>query len=288
MRSLLLLLICLAYGQQALAWGKTGHRVIGQIAEHYLSTEARLAMAELLVNEGLAEASTWADFMRADPDEFLQQTANPWHYVTVPPGQQYADVGAPEQGDAYTALQRFSSTLRDADSGHEEKQLALRFIVHIIADLHQPLHVGNGTDRGGNDFDVVYFGQESNLHRVWDSQIIDHQKLSFSEMAAWLQQKITAEQFHAWNNADALVWIAESAELREQIYPTDVRLSWDYDYRWLPLIHQRLAQAGVRTAAYLNALFASDVGEAASGEVEHYHQSKQQLLPTDGEAADDG
>ena len=134
--------------------------------------------------------------------------------------------------------------------------------MHIIADLHQPLHVGNGNDRGGNDFDVVCFGQQSNLHRVWDSQIIDQQKLSFSEMAAWLQQKITPEQYRHWNNEDALVWIAESAELREQIYPADVRLSWDYDYRWLPLIHKRLVQAGVRMAAYLNQIFASAVTES--------------------------
>ncbi len=266
MRVVILLLTMLVCSQQALAWGKTGHRVIGQIAEHYLSTQARLAMAELLVNEGLAEASTWADFMRADPDEFWQQTANPWHYVTVPPGQQYADDSAPEEGDAYTALQRFRTTLLDVEAGREHKQRALRFIVHIIADLHQPLHVGNGNDRGGNDFDVVYFGQESNLHRVWDSQIIDNTQLSFSEMATWLQQKITAEQFRAWNNADALVWVAESAELREQIYPADVRLSWEYDYRWLPEIKRRLSQAGVRTAAYLNALFAASATSAAAGE----------------------
>jgi len=269
MRVLILLLTMLVCSQQVVAWGKTGHRVIGQIAEHYLSTEADMAIAELLTSEGLAEASTWADFMRADPDEFWQQTANPWHYVTVPRGQQYAAVGAPDEGDAYTALQRFRTTLLDADAGREDKQLALRFIVHIIADLHQPLHVGNGTDRGGNDFEVVYFGQESNLHRVWDSQIIDHQKLSFSEMATWLQQKITAKQFHAWNNADVLVWIAESAELREQIYPADVRLSWEYDYRWLPAIRQRLSQAGVRTAAYLNALFAASAATTAAGEDAH-------------------
>ena len=238
MRAVFLLLTMLVCSQQSLAWGKTGHRVIGQIAEHYHSTQARLAMAELLVNEGLAEASTWADFMRANPYEFWQQIANTWHYVTVPPDQQYVDVGAPEEGDACTALQRFRTILLDADAGREDKRRALRFIVHIIADLHQPLHVGNGNDRGDNDFDVVYFDQESNLHRVWDSQIIDNTQLSFSEMAAWLQQKITVEQFRAWNNADALVWIAESAELREQIYPADVR-----------------------TAAYLNQIAASAVSE---------------------------
>jgi len=257
MRGMLLLLLVLGYSQQALSWGKTGHRVAGQIAEHYLSAEARLALAELLPAEGLAEASTWADFMRADPAEFWQRTASPWHYVTVPGDRHYVEVGAPEEGDAFTALQRFRATLLDRDAELDERRLALRFIVHIVADLHQPLHVGNGSDRGGNDFEVVYFGQPSNLHRVWDSQIIDHEQLSFSEMSDWLQQKITADQYRKWSTADPLVWIAESARLRDQIYPADVRLSWEYDYRWLPVIRQRLAQAGVRTAAYLNELFAA-------------------------------
>jgi hypothetical protein len=183
----------------------------------------------------------------------------------VPPGHDYAEVDVPEFGDAYTALQRFSVTLRNEDADRPQRQLALRFIVHIVADLHQPLHVGNGDDRGGNDFDVFYFSQPSNLHRVWDSQIIDNEQLSFSEMATWLQQKITPEQYRDWNSADPLVWIGESAELRDRIYPADVRLSWDYDHQWLPVIRQRLSQAGVRTAAYLNAQFGS-AASAADGE----------------------
>jgi hypothetical protein len=214
MRLFMLLLVGLLYSQQLLAWGKTGHRVIGEIAEHYLSPSARLTVAELLIDEGLAEASTWADFMRSNQDEFWQKTATPWHYVTVP----------------------------------------RRFIVHIVGDLHQPLHVGNGEDKGGNDFDVVYFDQPTNLHRVWDSQIIDNEKLSFSEKSAWLLEKISAADFRAWNNPDPLVWIAESAVWRDQLYPAEIRLKWNYDYQWLPVINQRLSQAGVRVAAYLNTL----------------------------------
>ncbi|MDA3934374.1 MAG: S1/P1 nuclease [Gammaproteobacteria bacterium] len=254
MRLFMLLLVGLLYSQQLLAWGKTGHRVIGEIAEHYLSPSARLTVAELLIDEGLAEASTWADFMRSNQDEFWQKTATPWHYVTVPRGTSYADTGAPPQGDAITALQRFNATLTDAEAELEDRQLALRFIVHIVGDLHQPLHVGNGEDKGGNDFDVVYFDQPTNLHRVWDSQIIDNEKLSFSEKSAWLLEKISAADFRAWNNPDPLVWIAESAVWRDQLYPAEIRLKWNYDYQWLPVINQRLSQAGVRVAAYLNTL----------------------------------
>lgn len=106
----------------------------------------------------------------SSPEEFWQRNASSFHYVTVPEGQTYADVGPPEEGDAITALEQSSNTVNNGDASLEEKQLALRFIVHIIGDLHQPLHVGNGKDRGGNDFLVTFFGEVSNLHSVWDSK----------------------------------------------------------------------------------------------------------------------
>lgn len=239
----------------AFGWGATGHRVAAEIADGYLSAEARLAVEEILGPETLAEASTWADFMRADPDEFWQRTANPWHYVTVPPGKIYEDVGAPEQGDASSALQKFTYMLRDDETPLEDRQLALRFIVHIIGDLHQPLHVGNGTDRGGNDFEITYFGEPSNLHRLWDSQLIDSKQLSYTELTAWLKAKIGPDEFRAWNTPDPLVWMAESAEIRDRIYPEDPEIRWSYGYDWTDTLYNRLQKAGVRTAAYLNQLF---------------------------------
>ena len=240
---------------QAFGWGATGHRVIAEIAAGYASVEARLAVDEILGPETLAEASTWPDFMRADPAEFWQETANPWHYVTVPPGRTYEDVGAPEQGDAVSALADFSQTLRDPEASVDEKALALRFIVHIIADLHQPLHVGNGEDRGGNDFEITWFGERSNLHRAWDSHLIESKELSYTEMTDWLGAKIGAAEFRAWSTPDPMVWVAESADIRERIYPDDRDLRWDYGYKWTDTLYTRLQQAGVRTAAYLNDLF---------------------------------
>lgn len=255
MNRMCILTIGMLVSSQALAWGATGHRVAGQIAEEYLSPRARLAVEDVLGVESLAQASTWPDFMRADPDEFWQSTANPWHYVTVPPGKEYREVGAPEQGDAASALDRFTYQLRDAESSAEERALALRFIIHIVGDLHQPLHVGSGADRGGNDVDVTFFGEPTNLHRLWDSQMIDRRQLSFSEMAEWLAAEITPEDFRAWSTPDPLVWIEESAALRERIYPDEDDLGWGYSYEWAHDIDLQLKKAGVRTAAYLNDVF---------------------------------
>ncbi|MDP9413765.1 MAG: S1/P1 nuclease [Pseudomonadota bacterium] len=239
----------------ALSWGQTGHRVTGAIAEQNLSGLARARIRTILGDESLAEASTWPDEMRSDPAEFWQKTANPWHYVTVPRGRTYREVGPPPEGDAASALQRFAATLRDPNASREQKQLALRFTVHIIGDLHQPLHAGNATDRGGNDVKVTFFGEETNLHSVWDSGIIDRQNLSFSEYEARLSRRIEPQEVVTWWQADPAVWIGESTKLRDGLYPSGTSLSWDYAYQHLPTVELRLQQAGIRIAAYLNQLF---------------------------------
>lgn len=251
-----LLIVLLAWTTSLLGWGQTGHRAAAQVAEHYLSPEARMAVSDILGREDLARASTWPDFMRADPSEFWQQTVNPWHYVTVPAGEDYGDAHAPPEGDAYTALRKFSQTVRDANAEPEDRALALRFVVHVIADLHQPLHVGNGNDRGGNDFAVSFFGQPGNLHRVWDSQMIDRWQLSYTELADWLLDDITPDAYRAWSDPDPKTWIGESAALRERIYPEERDLFWTYGFEWKTTVEKRVAQAGVRTAVYLNHLFA--------------------------------
>ena len=241
--------------QQVHAWGQTGHRITGAIAEQYLSTQARAAIRQLLPNESLAEASTYADEMRSNPDEFWQKEAGAYHYVTVPKGKHYHEVGAPEQGDAYTALEKFSKIVKDKKAPLEERQRALRFIVHIIGDLHQPLHAGNGTDKGGNDMKLEFFWEKSNLHRVWDSGLIDKRQLSYTEWTQWLSEKITPEQAKSWNTSDPLVYIAESAAIRDTIYPETERLSYDYLYQQMPIVKERLQEGGVRIAAYLNDMF---------------------------------
>ena len=257
MRHALLCLALLALPTPALAWGQTGHRVTGAIAEMHLSGLARARVQQILGDETLAEAATWPDEMRSDPAPFWQKTATPWHYVTVPPGETHAHVGTPPEGDAASALKRFSSTLRDPKASLDDKRLALRFIVHIIGDLHQPLHAGKPGDRGGNDVKVSFFGDDTNLHSVWDSGLIDRRQLSFSEYATFLTRRIAPADVVAWWNSDPQVWIGESTKLRDTIYPAEPRLSWDYAYRHTPEIDQRLSRAGVRIAAYLNDLLGS-------------------------------
>jgi nuclease S1 len=254
-----LLIVMLSLGLTALpasAWGKTGHRVTGAIATPYLSFEAQTAIADILGVEDLAEASTWPDFMRSNSTEYWRRTANPWHYVTVPEGETYTLDAAPEWGDAYTALNEFNATLRDPTASQEDKALALRFAIHIIGDLHQPLHAGNGLDRGGNTYTVTFFDKMTNLHAVWDSDLIDHEELSYTELSDWLARTISAEDYQSWADTDPATWITESAAIRDTIYPEDRDLRWGYVYDHRATYRTRLKQAGIRMAVYLNEVFA--------------------------------
>ncbi len=246
--------ILLLLAAPAEAWGPQGHRVAGTLTEAYLSPAAQRAVQSLLGDESLSAASTWADRMRGNPSVFWQQTAGPYHYVTVPQGKTYAEVGAPGQGDAYTALAEFRSILEDPSSSRAHRQLALRFSLHIIQDLHQPLHVGSGRDRGGNDIKLRIGAKTTNLHRVWDSGILAVAGRSDDEWTAHLQST-APEDVSAWADPDPLTWISESAALRDRVYPSRRFITDQYLQHWLPAAEQRLQQSAVRAAAWLNQAF---------------------------------
>ena len=260
---ILIVVALAALPQPALAWGKTGHRVIGTIAERMVGARAKAGVRAILGVESIAEASTWPDFERSNPQAFLQKEAGPYHYVTVPVGKTYAEVKAPPEGDAVTALEKFAATVRDGHAPLADRQLALRFIIHIVGDLHMPLHAGNGTDKGGNDVKVLFNREATNLHAVWDSGLIDQEQLSYSELANWLDARITPADRKAWRTPDPRVWIGESAALRDRIYPAPadkpgepIKLGFDYVYTWTASRDLRLEQGGVRLATYLDWLFA--------------------------------
>jgi hypothetical protein len=254
----------------ALAWGKTGHRVVAAIADTQLSGLARAHVEEILgPGESLDEAATWPDEMRAAPSAFWQKTATPWHYVTLN-GIIYDH--APPEGDALQALEHFREVLQDPNASLSDKQLALRFVVHIVGDLHQPMHTGKCCDRGGNEVKVTFFGKPTNLHAVWDSQLVDDEQLSFTELAARLERHISNRQLIDWWDINPRDWISESAEIRDTLYPRATvqppkgkrkgkgaalpELSYSYVFKYTPVMEQRLSQGGVRLAAYLNELFA--------------------------------
>jgi len=239
-------------------WGLIGHRVVGQIAQNHLTPEAGRAVKELLNGDSMAEVSTWADEARG-MDEY-SYTA-PWHYTTIPDGKTYQTAPKNPEGDVITALRKYERILKDADASKEQKAIALKFFIHFVGDIHQPLHVGNGKDRGGNDVKVNWYGENARLHRVWDSEIIRHMELSFTEFVLFLDID-DAGQIRKWQESDYTDWAMESYHLRNQVYDfkttrrdEEPYLGWDYRNAAVSVVEQRLLHAGVRLAGKLNDFF---------------------------------
>lgn len=240
----------------AQSYGSNGHRIIAELATRYMTPEARAAVEAILGDQFMAEAATMPDEMRSNPDEFWRVEANPYHYINVPAGQTYEDSEKNPAGDALTALEKFTAVLKDETAAPAEKKRALWFVVHIIGDLHQPLHVGHPEDRGGNWVEVVFMEELTNLHRLWDEHLIEHQRLSYTEWVRFLERKIKPEMVEEWQQAQPIDWVHEDLIMRDDIYANSVGiLSWDYVYRYTPLIKSQLSKGSVRLAGYLNDVF---------------------------------
>ena len=239
----------------AFSWGKTGHRVVGQIAENHLSPKAAAAVRDLLGPHSLAEIANWADEIRSDPS---WKRADPWHYVNIPDGETYEAMSKNPAGDIIVAMKRFEATLRNPAAPKDERIQALKFLVHMVGDIHQPLHAGKRDDLGGNRVSVHWFRsvEATNLHAVWDDLIIEQEKLSFTEWTRFLDHPTPAE-LKEWQTASSTVWMEESYKLRDRCYDfkPELPLSYDYVYKSLPIVKQRLLQAGVRLAGTLNSIF---------------------------------
>lgn len=237
----------------ASAWGPTGHRTVGRIAERHLTPQAARAVAELLAPETLPYVATWPDEIRSEPE---WTKADDWHWVTVPDGQTYESAQKNARGDVLEAIGRFQKTLADRSAPRVERVQALKWLAHLVGDLHMPLHVGGGDDRGGNDTVVLWFGEPTNLHSVWDSRFIEHSELSFTELAEMLDHP-SPDQVRSWQRSGPLEWAAESQGLRRQVYTVgDRRLSFKYIHDQWPTVQQRLLQAGIRLAGEINRLLA--------------------------------
>ncbi len=249
----ILLAILLLHPAVASAWGPNGHRIVGEIAESHLSAEAARAVAALIGPENLAQASLWADQIRADPSWSHAET---WHYIDIDDGETFETAERHPRGDVVKALQRFEAVLRDPRSAHAERATAIKFLAHFVGDLHQPVHVGRHDDRGGNDIEVRWLGEPTNLHHVWDHELIDSEGLSFKEFAASIGDA-DAEQTAQWQASTCVDWAKESFALRRQVYDfKNLDLSQEYARANRPLVRRRLHQAGVRLAGLLNSIFA--------------------------------
>lgn len=235
------------------AWGQTGHRVVGLIAERHLTKKAKKNLEKVLKDETLAEVSNYMDFIKSNHDF---DHMSPWHYATIPDNKTYAEAGTPEEGDVIVTIERLIAELKAKKFKEQDELFAIKCLVHLIGDIHQPLHVGNGEDKGGNDVKLEYFWEESNLHRVWDSGMIDEKQYSYTEYVEWIDHA-TADQITKWQSDKLMDWAQESKEARPQVYnlPKNMKINYRYNYENEALLNQRLLQAGIRLAGILNEIY---------------------------------
>ncbi len=305
------ILFCLLVTYSAHGFGPTGHRTVAEIADHYLTPKARMAVYEILEREPMASAATWPDDMRSatQPSSTFWTNAADWHFVNTAQGQQYKRKNPPPscpahlssfkefeedvgnyKADAYEAIECFASILQSTKAIKPVKQFALKFVIHLAGDLHQPLHLGYAKDYGGNSITLKYFGKTVKLHGLWDSSVIDNQQLSFTELAMFLE---TADQarINVIASSDPYDWLQESfrprevnplvvdgvtLSLREEFYEriqTCKRISvyaddgdksqegtisncaYDFSFNAVPMINMQLQKGGIRLATYLNKIF---------------------------------
>ena len=252
MKYLIRIIFILAMAPQNLfGWGSTGHRIVGKVAETYLTKTAKMKIKKLMGHHDLSRMSIWADEIKSDPQ---WKHASDWHWCTIPDGEDY-ETGK-HKGQAVEKVNEFIAALKSNNSTREEKQIALKFLVHLVGDLHQPLHVGNGTDRGGNSVRLKWFGESTNLHSIWDTKLIQHQNLSYTEYANYLLLDEDRGNIRKWQGDSLLVYVHESRDLRVQCYEfSGDNLKWDFFYTHKGLLEQRLLQGGVRLSGELNRIF---------------------------------
>jgi hypothetical protein len=234
-------------------WGVTGHRVVGHIAEQYLSKKAKKELQRVLGHQSLAYVSNWMDDIKSDR---AYDHTQEWHWVTIPDGMTYEESEKNPNGDIIETIERLISELKKGGLDAKKEAEHVKMLVHLVGDIHQPLHVGRGDDKGGNDVRVRWFSQNSNLHRVWDTDMIDGKKWSYTEIARDINHT-TPARVKALQATTVRDWAYESMALRSQVYdvPENGTLGYEYSYKNYHLVERRLLEAGVRLAGVLNDIY---------------------------------
>lgn len=263
----MLLSACALPSTQALAWGQEGHRVTGYIAQQLLSPQAKAVVNQLIPNADFAQLALYMDQHKQDLKQQLPGS-DKWHYNDEPVCNGVEEDDCPNGNCASNQIERYSKVLADKSVGKAARAQALTFLIHMIGDIHQPLHAADNHDRGGNDVRVRLAGSSkvSNLHSVWDTALVQ-QALNGANEQSWAAQdlKYYARNIPGWQSGKAMDWINESNQYaRSEVYgplsnfscgqaPSDVAyLDRTYQTAGAQLIKQQLAKAGARIAMVIN------------------------------------
>ncbi|PKQ46301.1 S1/P1 nuclease [Confluentibacter flavum] len=235
-------------------WGATGHRTVGEIASHYLTSKTKRKIRKLLNKQSLGLVSTHADEIKSDKryDKF-----STWHYINMPMEADYDVSKQHPEGDLVSAIAFCKSVILDKNASDDDKAFYLKLLIHFIGDLHQPLHVALEEDRGGNDFKLQWFYNDTNLHSVWDSKMIDDYGMGYLELAN-NEDYLTKDDIQELQKGTVIDWVNDTHKLTRDVYanvkPGD-NLRYEYSYKYMNVARKQIQIAGVRLAKILNELF---------------------------------
>jgi hypothetical protein len=258
MKKMIILAAALTMSATAYPWGQKGHDTVAYIAECHLTPTTKSAVESLLDGHSIVYYANWLD-NASHTDEYAYSKT--WHYKNIDADETYRSARKNKKGDVVEAIKSQSEILRDTTLSVADRALALKMVVHFLGDIHQPMHLGHASDAGGNSHRLKYFAGDTNLHKAWDSQVIEAgHKWSYTE---WQQQidRATPEQ-EAAIIADKTpeAWGRESYELAKEIYEktlVNYNISYDYIAAWTPVIELQLLRGGLRLADLLNSIFDS-------------------------------
>jgi len=237
-----------------ISWGFKGHRAIATIAEKHLTANTANVVKAYLKGETMTNVSTWAD-------ENRDKATVPWHYLNLPLGlnhEQFVDAVSKQGNDnVYSAILKVEAILKDKISTPDQKNEALKYLIHLVGDAHQPMHVSRKEDKGGNTIQLQFDGKGTNLHALWDSRLIEHEGLSEAEIVKQYDWANDA-QIKKWQADSPMEWLWESYQISTELY-ADVKsgqtIDEGYYKKYIKTIHLRIDQAGIRLAGELNKLF---------------------------------
>lgn len=238
----------------AIFWGQNGHRVTGKIAEKHLTKKAKRNIDKILKGESLAFVSTFADEIKS---ERKYREFSPWHYVNMKLDQTYAEAEKNPKGDLVTAIDKCITILKDENSSEEDRVFYLKLLIHFVGDLHQPMHIGQKEDKGGNDFQVQWFGEGTNIHSVWDTKMIEAWNMSYIELAD-NDKYLSKKQIESIEKGSVLDWVEEIHQITKKVYASaksGENLRYRYSYDHFAIVRSQLQKGGIRLAKILNEIY---------------------------------
>lgn len=240
---------------EAKAWGQKGHDITCAIAQNHLTHKAKKEISRIFDGRTIVYWGNWMDNASHTPEYAYTKT---WHYKDVEEGFTYETTPEHPSGDVVTAINAQIKALESGTLNKEAEAVALRMLVHLVGDLHCPMHMANKKDAGGNLWQVQFFGQGRNLHSVCDGGIIDRaHNWSYNE---WVEQLdiLDRKQIKEISKGGIDDWGKQTFEVAGQIYeatPKGSNLSYDYVTQMSPLAEQQLLRGGLRLAKILNEIF---------------------------------